>query len=186
MEPLEALILSGWAFVNRIPTLSKLMETDLPALDSPHPRPDTCGCREAPGGAASSGMCVLSQHKGPAPGSFLTLAVGVPRMWLCGAGVMWGQICPATWVMTAGVKEAPPLWGWSLYPGNVQAGGLTTSLTPVNAQPYGKEAMDRNWLLKLQCIWNVHHDLIYVHIVKESTVDWTDASITSHSRCHHL
>lgn len=80
MEPLEALILSGWAFVNRIPTLSKLMETDLPALDSPHPRPDTCGCREAPGGAASSGMCVLSQHKGPAPGSFLTLAVGVPRM----------------------------------------------------------------------------------------------------------
>ena len=99
---------------------------------------------------------------------------------------MWGQICPATWVMTAGVKEAPPLGGWSLYPGNVQAGGLTTSLTPVNAQPYGKEAMDHNWLLKLQCIWNVHHDLIYVHIVKESTVDWTDASITSHSRCHHL
>lgn len=57
MEPLEALILSGWAFVNRIPTLSKLMETDLPALDSPHPRPDTCGCREAPGGLQALG-CV--------------------------------------------------------------------------------------------------------------------------------
>ena len=61
MEPLEVLILSGWAFVNRIPTLSKLMETDLPALDSPQPhptpRPDTCGCREAPGGLQALG-CV--------------------------------------------------------------------------------------------------------------------------------
>ena len=39
MEPLEELILGGWAFVNRIQTLSKLMETDLPTLGSPHPTP---------------------------------------------------------------------------------------------------------------------------------------------------
>ena len=54
--------------------------------------------------------------------------------------------------MIAGVKEAPPLWGWSLYPGNVQVGGLTTSLTPINTQSYGKEiqpvhsAGDQPWV----------------------------------------
>ena len=79
MEPLKVLILSGWAFVNRIPTLSKLMETDLPALDFPPPL-NTCGCREAPGGLQALGCVFLTQLKGPAPGSFLTLAVGVPRM----------------------------------------------------------------------------------------------------------
>lgn len=48
------------------------------------PPPNTCGCREAPVGWQALGCVFLSQHKGPTPGSFLTLAVGVPHVWLCG------------------------------------------------------------------------------------------------------
>lgn len=32
----------------------------------------------------------------------------------------------------------------------------------------------------------MHHDLIHVHLLKESTVEWTYAYITSHIRCHNL
>lgn len=92
-------------------------------------------------------VCSCHSTRAPSVASFVTGCGGAScvAVWGWGSWIVWGQVCPfAFWVMIDGVREAPPLWGWSLcVPGNVQPGGLTTSLTPVNSQPHRKEVMGR-------------------------------------------
>ena len=88
MEPLEVLILSGWAFVNRIPTLSKLMETDLPALDFPPP-PQHLWVQRGSWGAAGSGMCVPDSAQETCSGFISDSGCGgAPYVTVWGWGVM--------------------------------------------------------------------------------------------------
>lgn len=121
------------------------METDLPALTPPTPALTPVGA-EAPGGLQVGMYCLSTRDL--LQGSFLTLAVGVPRMTVWGWGLCGGKYVP-TLSHDRWCQEAPPV---GLVSVSWKCPGRRSDHPRANAQPYGKEAMDHNWLLKLQCI----------------------------------